>query len=479
MKHKWDLHLLRTLALCGARRPFTVQHDARMNMVLPESPLSAAPTAPSSPSGLRGFKLDDTITVRYDQVQGEQEQEQTKQDQDVDYFAEAEKAKLQIEDEEDEKDFDDGGPPVVAVVFARNGDVHFCRGSSCPMLELNADRSYVCKISNIVCGAKAVREDDSTGRMTGSANPDDLAGGAHYGPRTDAFAASSKAFEDAESRVAIIDESTLFVAAKKRKRGTRDDEQKRGAHCVDNKPAQEYVPKATRRTANTNDQYALLLREAEVVLSKLVAHAKKPEAEEKTLDPRLCDRQALFEAAAVKYVKAQEAAAQPPNLSELHDLALACARVASANRAKMQAQRDRSGRAALLLKPVARQKVVALCVSVWLASCNTPYMRDHAKNTESFRPAISGILYGLKRGVQLESGEFLVPACPELCEALPVLRGTEANSAAKSLHAASHSGLRTLHRSIASCLNAKEHFKSCIAQSKEIAADVAAGRFDI
>jgi len=124
---------------------------------------------------------------------------------------------------------------------------------------------------------------------------------------------------------------------------------------------------------------------------------------------------------------------------------------------------------------------MSLCVTLWLAACETRYMKEEARNTESFRPFISGVLYALKRGVQLATGESVVPACPELCEALPELRGTQANSAAKSLHAASHSGLRTLHRSIASCseAHAVEHFGTCILQAKAIADDVKRRHFDI
>ena len=78
-------------------------------------------------------------------------------------------------------------------------------------------------------------------------------------------------------------------------------------------------------------------------------------------------------------------------------------------------------------------------------------MKEKAKNTESFRPFISGVLYALKRGVALSDGTAVVPQLPELADALPALRATAANSAAKTIHASSHRGLCTLHRSIASC----------------------------
>ena len=90
---------------------------------------------------------------------------------------------------------------------------------------------------------------------------------------------------------------------------------------------------------------------------------------------------------------------------------------------------------------------------------------------------MSGILYGLKRGVQLPTGEYGA-GLPGALRGL-VLRGTEKNSAAKSLHAASHSGLRSLHRSIASCAAPEVHFADCVIQSKAIKEDCERGRFDL
>ena len=190
--------------------------------MLPESPLSAAPTAPSSPSGLRDFRLDSGSTEKVGRQEQDQEQDQA-QKEEIDYFEEARRARQELYDED--VPLDDDGPPIVAVVFHTNGDVHMCRGDRCPNLELNADRAYVCKISGVVCGTKAVREDDSTGRMTGSCNPDDNAGGLNHGPRADTFAMSAKAFEEGERAVAIVDESTLFVAAKKKRKRRGDGDE--------------------------------------------------------------------------------------------------------------------------------------------------------------------------------------------------------------------------------------------------------------
>lgn len=71
-------------------------------------------------------------------------------------------------------------------------------------------------------------------------------------------------------------------------------------------------------------------------------------------------------------------------------------------------------------------------------------------HTAPLRPFICGVLYAFKRGVSLADGTVLVPRCPQLAAALPVLRGTGGNALAKTLHSSSHRGLCTLSRCIAS-----------------------------
>ena len=416
-----------------------------------DSPRSSVATAPSSPER---FCLDQ------DKI-----------------FREAEQARLEVEYESDEEPLPRDG--VVATIYCRNGDIHRCLGDKCPLLQMDNDRFYVCPISNIVCGRKMVREDMSTGRMTGSVNPDDNASGGHSTAKTaDSFAQSVKAFEFAESQDMRVDENSLFVAQKRKRKRRGEADQKRGARNV-TEPPDEHKAKATRRTAHTTEEHALLIREAGNVLVKLVSHEKKDPKEK--MDPRLMDANALFEAAVAKYLKTQQADGRLACLSEVHDLAITAARVAKANQKKQHALQKRSGAQALLCKASIRDKVVQLIVTLWLQACKSTYMQEVAKNSDSFRPFMSGALYALKRGVQLPTGEYVVPEVPELCEALPVLRATKSDTAAKSLHASSHKGLCCLHRSIASCSTNEEAtrlFSSCIAQATAIREDVKRGNLD-
>ena len=135
------------------------------------------------------------------------------------------------------------------------------------------------------------------------------------------------------------------------------------------------------------------------------------------------DANALFEAAVAKYLKTQQADGRLACLSEVHDLAITAARVAKANQKKQDALQKRSGAQALLCKASIRDKVVQLIVTLWLQACKSTYMQEVAKNSDSFRPFMSGALYAL-------NGAFNPPQANTLCggselyEALPVLRAT-------------------------------------------------------
>ena len=109
-------------------------------------------------------------------------------------------------------------------------------------------------------------------------------------------------------------------------------------------------------------------------------------------------------------------------------------------------------------------------------------MEESAKRgNDSYRPFVSGVLYALKRGVSLPDGTVVLPQLPQLTDALPALRTTAANSAAKAIHASSHRGLCTLHRSIASCSEplARRLYAHAALQAKQLAEDVQQGRFDV
>jgi hypothetical protein len=226
-----------------------------------------------------------------------------------------------------------------------------------------------------------------------------------------------------------------------------------------------------RRTGATRDQFRALREDAENVLVKLVAYERKePRAPR---DPRLMDQNALFVAAAKRYAKECIVAQTPPSLDTLHDIAIQAANIAAEERRKHDSQ-------PLLLKQKVRNLVSSLAVSLWHASCASPYMLNARRGADSFRPFVCGVLYALKRGAALADGTAVVPACAQLAEALPALRSTASGSAAKALHASSHRGLATLHKAISSSgANAAVRYADAVRTAELLAKAVATNSFDV
>lgn len=369
------------------------------------------------------------------------------------------------------------------VCYLPDGDVHICKGARCPFVELNCDKCYVCSLSGIVFGALSVREDFSTGRQAGSSNPDDHAGepvGGQWKPKKDMHAMSSAAYSTAEQLGE--DEGTGWASpgGTKDKPGVRPA--KRGARCVDEPEEEAQQPKrprGSRRSASERDQFLALQEDAEATLCKLVNFDKRPDGKaSKPRDPRLQNREVLFQAALKKYTKECLASGTVPDLDTVHNIALAAANVAAEEKRKAAQE---GGKRALLLKVRMREMVTSLACSLWIASCGTPYMDGSKRSADSFRPFVCGVLYALKRGVNLPSGGVVVPACPQLAAALPALRATAQNSVAKALHASSHRGLCTLHRSISSCSKqqADEIYQNCASLAHQLQLSVKAGHFDL
>tara|TARA_X000001036_G_scaffold38060_1_gene30804 strand:+ start:493 stop:1794 length:1302 start_codon:yes stop_codon:yes gene_type:complete len=380
----------------------------------------------------------------------------------------------------------DDGDDGSNVVFLENGDVHVCRGAHCPFLELNADKHYACKYTGIVVGAQTLRDDYSTGRSGGSANPDDYCGepvGGSWRPKRDQMGLSHLAYQAAESAELKAQETELYVATTPPKKAPRNGA-KRGARCVDDcatpeAPPETKRPRQARRSADTREAFDALRVDAEVTMNKLLNFEKRTEAKKPPIEVGSLDAGLLFEAAVKKYRKECIATNQQPTLDAVHNLSLQATRVAAEHRRKKAVE---EGRSALLLKARTRHSVSSLAVTLWLASCATPYMEESSKRgADSFRPFVSGVLYALKRGVTLQDGTVVLPRLPELTDALPVLRATAANSQAKAIHASSHRGLCTLHRSIASCPNAlaTKLYASAAWMANQLTEDVRAKRFDI
>ena len=376
-----------------------------------------------------------------------------------------------------------------AVAYLPDGDVHVCMGVRCPHIELNTDKCYVCTVSGIVWGALSIREDFSTGRQAGSSNPDDHAGepvGGQWKAKKDLQAMSTAAYTAANQLDEEDDGSGWTTPAEKRSTKESPRVVKRGARCVDEPDLEQRTPKrprGQRRNGTNREQFRALQEDAELTLCKLVNFDKRTDTKalrpSKPRDVRLQDREAIFQAAFKKYTKECIASGAAPTLDAVHNIAIKATNVALEE--KRRAAAETAGSKAHLLKVRMREQVTSLAVSLWLASCETPYMESGGRRADSFRPFVCGVLYALKRGVSLTDGTVVVPACEPLASALPALRNTAPNSAAKQLHASSHRGLCTLHRSISSCDKARalELYKNSAQLARQLQANVRAGNFDL
>ena len=383
------------------------------------------------------------------------------------------------------------------VAYLRDGDIHVCKGLLCPYIEITRESCYVCSLSGICFGSQAIRENFSTGRQASSSNPDDHAGepvGGQWKPKKDMHAMSNQAYVGAgalEEEQGSPDATAKAVVSPSAT-GTQNKGKvsskpvKRGARCVDEviseqqQEQQQKRPRNARRSGSASrEQFRQLQEDAEATLCKLVNYDKREDGKaSKPRDPRLLDKSALFQVAMKKYTKECLATGTAPTLDAVHNIALAAANIAAEE--KRKAALD-SGRQALLLKVRMREQVTSLAVTLWQASCQTKYMEGARRGADSFRPFVCGVFYALKRGVNLPNGTVVVPSCPQLAAALPALRSTAANSAAKALHASSHRGLCTLHRSISSCSaeDASDLYENAATLADHLAQSVKHGQYDI
>lgn len=370
----------------------------------------------------------------------------------------------------------------VAVARLPCGDIHVCaKGRFCKYLQPNADRMLVCEYTGIEHGPEDVSEyyDASGGTGKRSGDPgvhspvsrprshlrsrtdamwcctDINCGENMYGGfqrRIDPIAASRAAFAAAHH----FDDTDIFSVKEKKLPAKQP---KRGARCVDEEVSESHDRRSRLCKRNTADRDTCsgLQNEAESVLTKLInfrlapAYKKKPENDRSErprpgTDTRMSDPGALFQAALRKYLRMCVAESIAPSLDTVHNLGLIAQQISQKAREEQRSEDDH----AAIRTAKFRQRCSGLIVALWIAACQSPYMNSKKRNADAFRPFVSGVIYGFKRGIALADGSPIIPPCPQLAAALPVLRGTGGNTAAKTLHSSSHRGLCTLSRCIAS-----------------------------
>ena len=351
-------------------------------------------------------------------------------------------------------------------VVLPDGDVHVC-DHDCPYTEEDAkEGNCVCRFTGlIVARLCSERRDQSTGRSTWSSDPDMQSGKpiGGWGKKRDMMAASRHAYDLAR----VLNDSDMPVAAAAPPRSPSraavgaacgraggGGGSKRGALCVDEAPPVDAAPKrqrASKRDVEALEMRATLMAEAERTLLDLLGKRTGTSANAKhgpQLDPRLLNKELLFGAALKKYLKDTMAVGRTPNMDDVSNIALAVGRVIAEEQEKRTRQ---AGPPAMrVFEPRFREASARLAVSLWQASCQTPYLRQAKRGTDSFKPFCAGVFYAFKRGLTLSNGTVLVPRIDDFTNALPEPKKIASDAAMKSLHASSHRGLCTLHKCIGS-----------------------------
>ena len=347
------------------------------------------------------------------------------------------------------------------MAFLPCGNIHVCsRGKFCPYLEETDDHLLVCAYTGVEHAPEHTSEffdlNGGTGKKSG--DPDQHCGELLHGKwtkRVDQFSASRKAFHAS----AYMDDDDFKFVASEAEGVHVARPAKRGALCVgesENAVSSKRL-KCSKKNVQCQQTRSQLHAEAESIITKMVDHKKAtcfnkkaPEGSVQRrcipVDPLMKDEHYVFLKFVKKYIKQCIVLGQPANYNEIHNLGM-MARSAS-TKAREQERQQTS------IEDIRTAKFRTLCssliVSLWSAACCTPYMANARRGTDAYRPFVCGVLYAFKRGVSLENGVVLVPRCPPLADALPVLRGTGGNNLARTLHSSSHRGLCTLTRCIAS-----------------------------
>lgn len=366
--------------------------------------------------------------------------------------------------ESDDGDWSDDEHGRTGAVIAKMpcGDLHVCRlGKHCDFMIPNEDRVMVCMYTGLEHGPEHTDEhfDLNGGNGKKSGDPDANCGEPMYGKwvrRSDPVQASrlafqaSKTFDDGtvECGMSYVDESNLF----------QKKPPKRGALCVGEQPeAPTKKYRGGKKNTECNDTRTNLINEAESVICTLVDHKRassfkrkappgKTERKCAQVDSRMCDEVFVFETSLKRYVKNCMSNGEPPCMDAIHNISVLSKSVSAKARLDRQSSTDGDAVRTAKFRGVCSSLIVAL----WSAACATPYMTNAKRGSDAYRPFICGVMYAFKRGVSLSDGTVVVPQCPQLANALPVLRGTGGNALAKTLHSSSHRGMCTLSRCIAS-----------------------------
>lgn len=351
-----------------------------------------------------------------------------------------------------------------SIVRLPDGDIHLC-GRHCRLGVPDRDGNSICPHTGlIVARVCEQRTDNSTGRSTWSVDPDlHQSTHGHWKCKRNVTKASASAFIVAQSIAKDVLPPPIAPPARK-------PVSKRGALCVgEANPASGSAPKRSRTSrgnVGTMQQHMVFAEEASSIFGKLVLKKCVSTAKSCTLKPELLNFETLYYASLRKYLKERVVQGVPPTADDIHNIALAVQVILKSQQSAVTIRANGSRNS----NPVFRTLVSKLIVAAWMAARDTPYFKNTKRSGDSFRPFAIGCMYAFKRGLSLHDGTVVVPQCKELAAAMPTARMVAADPLLKSMHSASHRGLCTLHRCIASA--PLDEVKRLFAPVVEIAARI-------
>jgi len=215
--------------------------------------------------------------------------------------------------------------------------------------------------------------------------------------------------------------------------------------------------------SKTMDEVATLSKSAAEILDSLTGASRRPDlcrlpiaanaasssAASITSIVHSCSQpQTLFQEHGRKFMMRQTLDDHPPDLNNLHDIAIKV-------RALITRQDERQQAHALARTQTRqfreiREAAARVVTTLWLVLLGSKYMSTSRRTGDSFRPFASSVFMAMRSGIRLDSGVELVPACKVIGDALPEVRSQHRERQSHANHLSAHRGACTLHNSLAS-----------------------------
>lgn len=310
-----------------------------------------------------------------------------------------------------------------------NGAIHVCgAGVQCNYLQINEDGYMTCPFSGLVHNISSVCTIDQlnggacTRRSKDSGDyVDSVCGRRHLSK--DTAARSRRALLAAQTRPCATSTPSL---------------------SREQTPTPEKVTRTIRKNTpkkTTTPNMAVMMREAEAVVRSLINGSDKSTEREKCVakekeaaaeahnDPRSMVR---------RYVRKCLANCSPITLDAIHNIYLL-------NLTERTTDKEITNKPSVLEKNIAA--IINHIMLLWNLITKTPYMQRNSRRS-IFRPYCAAVLFSMRRGIYLVTGECIIPPFQSVASILPTLRSGRKSTEARSMLSASHKGVCTIERAI-------------------------------